>query len=66
MKADRVFAVLQTHASVEQLDLVRLGASVLWRIHHARAPPTQLLHSQVMCMACSNMHPMHAYTCACS
>ena len=42
-----VFAVLQTHANVEQLDLIRLGAGVLWRIHHARAPPTQLLHSQL-------------------
>ena len=42
-----VFAILQTHACVEQLDLIRLGASVLWRIHHARAPPTQLLHSQL-------------------
>ena len=42
-----VFAVIQTHATVEQLDLIRLGAAVLWRIHHARCPPTQLLHSQV-------------------
>jgi len=42
-----VFAVLQTHASVEQLDLIRLGAGVLWRMHHARSPPTQLLHSHL-------------------
>ena len=42
-----VFAVLQTHSSVEQLELVRLGAAVLWRIHHARCPPTSLLHSQL-------------------
>ena len=37
-----VFAVLQTHSCVEQLDLIRLGAAVLWRIHHARSPPAAL------------------------
>ena len=42
-----VFAVLQTHATVEQLELIRLGAAVLWRIHHARCPPTALLNSQL-------------------
>lgn len=42
-----VFAVLQTHACVEQIELVRLGAAVLWRIHHARCPPIALLHSQL-------------------
>ena len=42
-----VFAVLQTHANVEQLELLRLGAAVLWRIHHAHCPPTALLHSQL-------------------
>ena len=32
---------------VEQLELIRLGAAVLWRIHHSRYPPTALLHSQL-------------------
>ena len=33
-----VFAVLQTHSVAEELELVRLGAAVLWRMHLARAP----------------------------
>ena len=28
-----VYAVLQTHCVPEQLELVRLGATVLWRMH---------------------------------
>ena len=31
-----VFAVLQAHTSAENLELVRLGSGVMWRMHHAR------------------------------
>ena len=41
-----VFAVLQTHCVAEELELVRLGAAVLWRMHLARAPADALLHAQ--------------------
>ena len=38
-----VYAVLQTHCAAEQMELVRLGSAVLWRMHHSRSPPTALL-----------------------
>ena len=35
-----MYAVLQTHCAAEQMELVRLGSAVLWRMHHSRSPPT--------------------------
>ena len=42
-----IFAVLQTHCTPSQLDLVRLGSIVLWKMHHCRHPPDAMLHSQL-------------------
>ena len=42
-----IFAVLQTHCQPAQLDLVRLGSAVLWKMHHCRYPPDALLHAQL-------------------
>ena len=39
--------MLQTHCAAEQMELVRLGAAVLWRMHHSRSPSTALLHAQI-------------------
>ena len=43
-----VFAVLQTHGSADNLELVKIGSTVLWRMHHAKSPPTALLHAQLV------------------
>ena len=37
----------QTHCQPAQLDLVRLGSAVLWKMHHCRYPPDALLHAQL-------------------
>ena len=46
-----MYAVLQTHCAAEQMELVRLGSAVLWRMHHSRSPPTALLHAQARARA---------------
>jgi hypothetical protein len=35
-----VFAVLQTHCSQENMDLVKLASSILWRMHQSKSPMT--------------------------
>lgn len=43
-----IFAVLQAHCTPENLELVRIGSTVMWRIYQAKCPPTALLHAHLV------------------